>query len=246
MTPEEEEQYEVLRQRAELEQMQRISAESKVMHMSGYEAGKEPNIIEYQLDVSPALNRIYHLLSGHELVVDTQGNEVWKEPDDDRLKILSPYGVKQIMNLLSQYISPDTLLSNLKEEDIYRITKVFGEELCDLMYCRYEHFYHHPTPEELFEEYKPLIKKHKLDIKEEELYTHCVNWSREELRMKFRHFPMHVHSITHKVFINLMRALNGQERTSLRKQVNVHESLNQNPQMNYQPKREGVFSRWKK
>lgn len=236
--------FEQLKAEVEREQAMRMSAETRATQMSGYQAGKEPNIIEYQLDVSPTLDRIYHLLSGHILIRDPNGNEHWEEPEDDRLKILTEYGVKQIMNLLSQYISPDMLLSNLEEEQIYNITKVFGEELADLLYCRYEYFYYHPSPEDLFDKYKNVVRDYGLNISDLELYQQCLKWSREELQMKFRHYPIHVHSITHKVFVNLMRAWKGKERDSLRKQYNVHQNLNSMDGNYPMPmKKQGFFSR---
>jgi len=215
--------------RLEAEQNAKIEAQNKISQMSGYNAGKEPNIIEYQLDISPTLDRIYHQLSGHILVHIAGGGDKWEEPKDDRLKILSDYGVKQIMNLLSMYISTDTLLSNLTEEQVYWISYDFGIELADLMFNRYEVFYSYPSPEDLFDLYKPIIKKDNLNITDKELYFKCVQWSREELQMKFRHYPMQVLMITNKVFINLTRAIKGQERESLRKQYNIHQSLTGNP-----------------
>lgn len=229
MTPEDEQAFLVMQQQVQLEQAKRMEAETKVSQMSGFEAGKEPNIIEYQLDISKTLDRIYHQLSGHVIKILPNGAEKWEEPSDDRLKILSDYGVKQIMNLLSMYISPDTLLANLTEDQVYWITLDFGVELIDLMYCRYELFYSYPSPEELFDKYKPIVKENNLNISDHELYFKCVQWSREELQMKFRHFPMQVNMIIHKVFINLTRAINGEERESLRKQYNIHQSL-QGPQ----------------
>lgn len=242
MNNEEQQLLEQLATQVQREQNLRMQAENKISEMSGYSAGKEPNIVQYQLDVSPTLDREYHLLSGHILITHSDGNEEWVEPKDDRLKILSPYGVKQIINLMSRYISPDMLLSNLKEEQIYNITKVFGEELADLLYCRYEYFFYAPSPEELFEKYKPLVSNHKLDINDKELYMMCVKWSREELLMKTRHYPMLIHSLTHKVFVNLLRALNGKERDSLRKQYNVHQNLsNPNDMGLATPQKRGLF-----
>lgn len=226
MTPEEQKEFELLSQRAEYEQAKRMQADTQVAQMSSFQAGKEPNIIEYQLDVSPILDRIYHLLSGHMAVRLSNGSEQWQEPDDDRLKILSVYGVKEIMIVLSHYISPGTLLGDIDEDEQYRITREFGGRITDLMYNRYEHFFYYPSPEELFETYKPIADKMKLDMTPEELYEKCCEWSDAELQSKFRHFDIIIESLVHQVFMALSRALNGQERDSLRKQYNIHQSLN--------------------
>lgn len=233
MTPQEQIEFEIMTKNAQAEQLRRMDAENKVSQMSGFQAGKEPNIIEYQLDVSPTLDRIFHLLSGH-VVMRKDNKEYWEEPKDDRLKILSEYGVKQIMNLLSFYINPNTLLSNFEEEQIYWKTKDFGIELADLMFNRYEDFFFYPTPEELLEKYWPIVKAKRMNISEQEMYFKCVQWSREELQMKFRHYPILIQVLTDTIHATLLRALKGEERESLRKQYNIHQSLNGPQPLNYQ------------
>lgn len=227
MTPLELEQFEKLSRQAELEQAKRLQAETQISQMSNFQAGKEPNIIEYQLDVSPILDRIFHLLSGHIAVQDpVTKRESWVEPTDDRLKIYSEYGVKEIMTMLSHYISPATLLGDITDEEQYRIAKEFGIDIADLIYNRYEHFYYYPSPEELFASYKKLVKNLGLNITDQELYKKCCEWSDQELQSKFRHYGMTVNSLTHQVFMALSRAKNGEERDSLRKQYNIHQTLN--------------------
>lgn len=249
MTPEEQIAFEMLSKQAEAEQLKRIDAENRISSMSGFTAGKEPNIIEYQLDVSPTLDRIYHLLSGHILKRLPNGGEKWEEPNDDRLKILSDYGVKQIMNLLSFYINPNTLLSNFDEDQIYWKTRDFGIELSDLIFNRYEFFFFYPSPEELLDTYKPFVERLNMNIDEQELYFKCVQWSREELQMKFRHYPMLIQVLVDTVHATLLRALRGQERESLRKQYNIHQSLNGTQPLNYIPpqQKSSIFkpSTWK-
>lgn len=278
MTPQEEADYMQLAQQVQREQALRMNAENQVSQMSSFQAGKEPNIIEYQLDVSPTLDRIYHLLSGHVPMKRANGQEYWEEPTDDRLKILSDYGVKQLMKDLALIINPNTLLSNFTEEQIEMATKHYANELNDLILNRYEHFFYYPSPEELYQKYSDLCvkvmingiarlvtkqayaestveismpeykevkvgnntmlelvgeKKVKgLSITEansytpSELYQKCVQWSEEELKMKFRHYPMIVMLLEQTVHATLLRALKGQERESLRKQLNIHQSLN--------------------
>jgi hypothetical protein len=235
-------EYEKIIKQVEQEQLRRIDAENKISQMSGFNSGKEPNIIEYQLDVSPTLDRIYHLLSGHIVIKDIKG-ERWEEPKDDRLKILSDYGVKQIMNLLSFYINPNTLLSNFDEDQIYWKTRDFGIELADLIFNRYEDFFFYPSPEELYETYYPIVKSKQFNINDQELYFKCVQWSRDELQMKFRHYPILVQVLVDTVHATLLRALNGEERESLRKQYNIHQNLNGPQLQDYAPQKTGFFKR---
>ena len=143
------------------------------------------------------------------------------------------------MNIVSFYINKNTLLSNFDEETIFWKVKDFGTELADLIFNRYEVFFYYPTPEELYEKYLPIAKRDNANISETELYNKCIQWSREELQSKFRHYPMIILALVDSVHATFLRALNGEERTSLRKQLNIHQSLNDNNMFNQQQKKGG-------
>jgi hypothetical protein len=217
------------------EELRRMQAENRLNENIQITNNEKPNVIEYQLDLKDELERMNHILSGHVIENTSDGGTKWVEPKDDRLKILSDYGVKQIMSILYAYLSKNILLSNYDEETIYWKVRDFGIELTDLIYCRYEHFFYHPSPEDLFDKYKN--KAEELGLTEDELYMECVKWSREELQSKFRHFPMLVTMIVDTVHSTFLRALGGEERESLRKQLNIHQSLNSNPMNNQQERR---------
>ena len=135
--------------------------------------------------------------------------------------------------MLAQIVTPNTLLSNLTEEQVESKTYDFGIELHDLLFIRYEHFFYYPSPEELFEKHKQQANN--IGINEYDLYLKCIQWSKEELQSKFRHFPMIIQMIVDTVHATYLRALGGEERESLRKQYNIHQSLNNNmPQMQQQ------------
>jgi len=206
------------------EKLRRLTAENHNAQNSAFPPLKEQNLVEYQLDLKEELDRIYHLLSGHILSRDEDGNEVWIEPDDDRLKIFSDYGVKQIMNIISFYINRNTLLSNYDIETVIWKMRDFGIELADLIFNRYEVFFYYPSPEDLYELYLPIIQKRGLRISDEELYWKCEQWSKEELQSKLRHYPMMVQSLIDAVHSTYLRALRGQERESLRKILHVSQN----------------------
>ena len=231
----------IMQEQIQSAQLGRMKAENNLAKISEFAPIKEPNIIEYQLDVTPILDRIYHLLSGHQIKRLPNGAEVWAEPDDDRLKILTDYGVKQIMQLLSFYINPNTLLTNLDELQVSQETHDFGEELADLMFCKYEYFFYYPSPETLFNKYKPLVEQNKLNINDKELYEKCVDWSNQELQLKFRHFPMIWLALSDSVHKTLLRALKGEERNSLRKQMLIHQSMMAKDE-NVPEKKKGLFN----
>jgi len=209
-------------QRIREAELGKLRAENTMSQMSSFPPTKEPNIVEYQLDLKEELDRIHHLISGHVLTRDNDNNEVWHEPLDDRLKIFSEYGVKQIMNIISFYINRNTLLSNYDAETIMWKVRDFGIELADLIYTRYEVFFAYPTPEELFEKHYTQAKLQ--GITDYELYLKCIKWSNDELRQKIRHFPMIVLSLVDTVHSTYLRALNGEERETLRKIIHVSQN----------------------
>lgn len=254
----------LLQKELEEEKIRRMQIQNEYGQSSGFSNSHiNEGIAEIQLDLEKELDRIHHLLSGHVLVKkdNEQGGytEGWDEPKDDRLKILSPYGVDRIMNLLSFYLTPNTLLSNYKEEMIMWKIRDFGIELADLMFTQYELIFSYPSPEELFEKYLPYVtsnyknypnllivnengQKH---IDETALYNKCVQWSREEMQLKFRNYPTLLLAIVDVVHNTYLRALNGEERESLRKQIQIHQSslVNQPGQQKPQGVLGGLFTR---
>lgn len=214
-----------LENRLSQEQSVRGNLQKQYGELSQYSPEKDLNLVQYQLDIKEDLDRIYHLLSGHVLDYDDANNEVWKEPTDDRLKIFSDYGIKQIMNLVSWYINRNTLLSNYDDKTIRWKVRDFGIELADLIFNRYELFFYYPTPEELYEKYVMYIDE--FDINEKELYNKCVEWSEQELRNKNKHYPIIVQSIIDSVHSAFNRALNGETLKSLRKFIHISEMTNQ-------------------
>jgi len=223
----------MLQQKLEQEQIANVTLQNSQSKMQGISSQDNANLISYQLELEKEIDRIKHLLSGHVMVSDRDGNTFWSEPKDDRMKILSDYGVDQIMNLISFYINKNTLLSNYDEDTINWKIKDFGMELSDLIFCRYEAFFYYPKPEELYEQYIPYVTNGTLSISAEKLYEKCVQWSQEELKSKIRHYPMIILSLIDSVHSTYLRAYRGQERESLRKFMHV--SQNTNPMPMQQP-----------
>lgn len=216
----------LMQKEMEQERTKRLAYENETGMSSSFSPAKEQNLAESQLDLKEELDRIFHLLSGHVITIDENGSEKWIEPLDDRLKIFSDYGVKQIMNIISFYVNKNTLMSFYDEETIRWKMRDFGIELADLIYNRYEAFFHYPTPEDLYEKYLPVIQKGIVKLTEDELYSKCVQWSKEELQSKLRHYPMMVLALVDTVHSTYLRALHGKERTSLRERLNISQSAN--------------------
>lgn len=216
------------------EKLRRMQYENEIGEISAYQSREETNLIKYQLELTDELETIYHLLCGQYLGFDEQGNETWKDPEDDRLKIFSDYGVKRIMNLLSMYVNKNNLLAYYDSETITWKVRDFAIELVDLFNNAYELIFYYPSPEDLYEKYIKVVKENNLIIYEDELYQKCLQWSDEELQQKIINIPIMGLAIIDLVHATYQRALGGQERKSLRERINISQqsnSLNQIPQL---------------
>lgn len=233
-----------LNRRLETAENEKLKMGNQLSSIMQYTNEKENNLVEYQLSFEKDLNEMYHLLSGHETqIVQEAGvtKEIWIEPKDDRLKTFSTYGVKKIMNLLKMYVNRNTLLSNYGEEEIKATVWTFGIELSDLFGTKYQEILYYPSPEELYDKHKPIVKEKKLDISEEELYNKCVKWSEEELNRRIKEIPVYFWSMVHMVNSAFKRAWGGKERQSLGERgININQTGN-NLDLPIQPQKKGGF-----
>lgn len=239
MNKQEQVQFEALLSQLDNEQLRRINSENNLSRMSNFEGVKNQNVVELQLDLDKIKDEMQNLLLGKELKI-INGNERWVEAQDDRTRVWSDVGVKQIMSVIHFYVNPNTLLSCYKEEDIMNKVYTLGIELNDLIFNQLELFLFYPSPEELFAKYKPIVQEKKLKLPEDELYKKCVEWSVAELRSKENYYPITVLKILDMVHSTYLRALNGEERESLRKQMNIHQNLQNNLPFQ-QPQKGGLF-----
>lgn len=239
-----------LNKQYEAEKIKRMELQNSlgnISNFSGATDGREPNLVKFQLDPKEILEDAYHFLSAHEVKVkeDQDGvKEYWAEPEDDRLKIFSVYGVKLIMNLLSMYINKNTLLSCYDEQTIRWKVRDFGIELYDLFLNKYESLLYVPSPEELFDKYKPIVKSNNLKITDDELYNKCLVWSEDELTDKENNVTIMCGAIIDMVHSTYMRALKGGERKSLGERgININQNNNEpvSPLLS-QNKQGGFFS----
>lgn len=225
------------------EQLRRLQNQNALSKMSiAPPSQNELNIVTQQLDLSNELDRLYHLINGHVIKRDAT-SEYWAEPNDDRLKVFSEYGAKQLMNYILFYINKNTLLSNFTVDEINEKMYHFSIELIDLIYTMYEDMFYFPSPELLYDEDLRIIQENpekfqhlliqyedgSVSVDENKLYMKCLQWSRAELQMKIKHYPMIVLAITDSVHATMLRAMGGEERESLRKYMQIHQSINSNP-----------------
>ena len=105
---------------------------------SMFSAQPDGNLIEFQLELDNILERIDHLLRGHELKFDDKGNLIWKEPKMMSRQLFNEYGVQEILRILSMYLNRNTILSNYDEETINWKVYDLGYDLADLIFMKYE------------------------------------------------------------------------------------------------------------
>jgi hypothetical protein len=122
---------------ADLEQAQLRETQARNQQMSMFGMPSEDNLIRWQLDMREDLDRLYHLLRGHVIKEDEQGNIIYAEPIEDNMKPFNEFGVQLLMNVMSFYLNRNTLLSNYDEDTINWKVLDFGREVSDLILCRY-------------------------------------------------------------------------------------------------------------
>jgi len=125
---------------AEVEQLKLENAQVKKEYgqISMFGSGDNDNLIKWQLDLNEDLERVDHLLRGHVLKHNEQGDLVWGEPKEDTLKPFNEYGVDMLMKIISFYLNRNTILSNYSEEMINWKIKDLGDEIADLIFMEYD------------------------------------------------------------------------------------------------------------
>jgi hypothetical protein len=227
----------------EQEKITRLALQNDNMRSGSFPTEQTKNLVEYQLDLKEDLNHLFHLLSGHELGIDSLGNESWIEPKDQRMKILSEYGVKQIMNIVRFHINRNTLLSKYNIEEVNDKLRDFAETLISLVFNRQELFFDYPSPEELFDKCKKIADENNIRYRDDELYEKCLEWSQEELDNKFAHFKMLCLCLIDAVENTYHRAVDGLERKSLREHTQISQMANTSMSAELpRVKRGGIFS----
>ena len=117
-------------------QLKNTRLENQQLSMFGNNPS-EDNLIRWQLDLREDLDRLYHLLKGHQMKEDDNGNMIYVEPAMDSLKPFNEFGVQLLMNIMSFYLNRNTLLSNYDEKTINWKVLDFSRQVSDLILCRY-------------------------------------------------------------------------------------------------------------
>jgi len=97
------------------------------------------DVAKTQMLVDDILERMEHQLKQDIVLFDykTQKKEWAPHPEPEK-RTLNDYGVHLIMKHMSMYINRDTLMADLKEEQIGYLALDFGKKLNNLIYTKYE------------------------------------------------------------------------------------------------------------
>jgi len=206
----------------------------------------EGNIIKEQLDLKQDIIDLKHQLKGEVKTYKENGEEVWTEPENKDLVILSEAGVNYCMWMIQGYLTKNTLLSNYKEETINEKMEDFSVTIADTLFMKYDTYFRQPTPEECRDEVERRIKK-KIDLKkfskellgqesddegikkqvrlemEASIDREFEIIKQQKMKDKLKMFDSVQRLIQDSVHSAYLRALNGQERRTLRQHIHISE-----------------------
>jgi len=207
----------------------------------------ERSMAKDQLDLTEELERIEHLLRGHVIKYDKEGNRKWTPPEDNDMVVLSEYGIHLILNTITWYINKNTLLSYYDEETILTKMEDFACDLADTIFMEYEKIFQYPTLDDCKKVFNERIK-YKLDIrmfagevagidvnKEEEkqkilntlegtIEKEMDKIKQQIIKDKLKRFLIIMRAIQDSVHSTYLRALKGMERKTLREHINITET----------------------
>lgn len=233
----------------ELEQeRQKVQTANQNTHAqaSVFAGSKPQDILQWQLDLREELDRLYHILCGHVIKYDLDGNAYWGEPDDYNAKSLTKYGVDQCMSIISAYLNRNVILSYYETiEFINSKMKDISDELTDKFFFEYEHMFYSPTMEELYKrdlhKIAELRVKYRNDataLKMEEWKLHLAQKEERKwiLMKSSRNFALLHRLIVDTIHSAYLRGYRGEERKTIRQIISISESRSQfgglnNPQM---------------
>lgn len=205
-------------------------------------------LAEKQLDVKNMRKECYYILKEYTWNPDEATEWTVNEP---KKRVLTDWGVNRIMQIIHFYINQNNLLSNFKEEEVCYLMNRFLSELNDLFLLKYEFLFKEPTFEDckaiLLERldqkkklrvfsYEILGKKMNVEQEEQvrkeilqEVETRIVyemeKIKKEQRKERLREFAMIIAQLEVIVLGALNRALNGEERGSLRRHTQMLEML---------------------
>ena len=184
------------------------------------------NLVKWQLDISGTLARIERLLRGDEPVEDGKGNIVWQSPQDESKQIMNNAGIREIMRIITMYVSKDLMLSRFDDKEIKVRMKNFALTIGNLVHNKYNAF--------------GWSKEEQMWDHENGVYFTVTIGDKE----KIKHYESLLLSIIDLVEASYKRALEGGERDSIGTRTSViqTDSLNDRMPMAQTPRRGGFLN----
>ncbi|MAG26671.1 hypothetical protein CMI47_14110 [Candidatus Pacearchaeota archaeon] len=254
----EQQEREKLSAQAKFEQDQMIISQNS-MSMTDNQKG----LFKEQLDLTDELKRMSHLLKSEVEEVTDKGEKIWVRPSNNDEILLSDEGVRLIMRTLNWYLSKNTLLSNYSEEVINHKMEDLATTLNDYMFMNYEKYFLFPTNEEcqklLIERLKRRQQSilHNAELRQEKvdkdkvwnmLVNEIKDLERERIKIreqimkdKLKGFEWLIRCVQDSIHSAYLRALNGQERKTLRQHHHTSEMVGERP---HHPKQSGGPMSW--
>jgi hypothetical protein len=222
-------------------------------------------LAEKQLDVKRMRAECYYLLKQYSWNPSENGEE-WTAPKDSGKNILTEWGVDRLMQIIHFYINQNNLLSNFSTDEIRYLMQKFLLEVNDLVLLKYEFLFVQPT----FEECEAILKQRLNDKVKLKMFSHQImgrdsdeknitsevygsiegkvyyeiqKIRMEQRRQRLREFSMILAQLEVIVLGALNRALNGEERGSLRRHTQMLEMIGASTQ---QAKETGGMFKWLK
>lgn len=207
----------------------------------------ERSMVKDQLDLNEELDKLEHLLRGHILTKTNNDQMIWVAPSDPEMVILSDYGIHLIMNTIIFYINKNTLLSNYDETTILTKMEDFAETLADTVFMEYEKVFQYPS----FDDCKKIMLarlEHKTNLRmftmelmgkkpnretiesnlifemENRIDSEIQKIKEQIIKNKLKRFMILIREVQDAVHSTYLRALNGQERKTLREHIHISES----------------------
>ena len=223
----------------------------KNMQQESILAHQDKSMIQEQLDLTDELDRIDYLLRGYVVERnDETGESKWAKPTNNESIILSDYGVHLIRNTIAWYIHKDTLLSNYDEVTINHKMEDFASDLNDTIFMEYEKVFQYPSFEDckkqmaervankknlrmysleilgktISDEKKKEIEQQILKEMEPTIQKELEKIKLQIMKNKLKRFMILIRCIQDIVHSTYLRALNGQERKTLREHIHISET----------------------
>lgn len=259
MTPEE---YEQIMGNSQLQQQMGMTQQLQNQQQLLFQE-QEKGLAEEQLDVEEIIDRIHNLLQGKELKDNGSGVKEWTDTKDNRMKILSDWGIQRVMQTVRFHINKNTLLSNFDEAQINRMMYHFTTEMNDLVLLKYKELFRETPFEEckkIIEENlkdkqqirsfalesmgqmpnKELIKQELLNELEGRIEKEIQKVRDEQLKDKIKEYGLLLWEIESAVYATYNRAQGGKERETLRRHATFAEVRALQPEG--MQKKGGMFS----